>query len=1456
MARVILVKINVMKALKPTSTFLLLHLLFVTLTVNGQQTITNWTFDTGDLIPAIGSGTASILGNLNDSYPSSTYGKCLQLTNFAAQSTQNGQMGVAFQVSTVGKTNIKLQFTQRASGPASRWVQLDYSLDGSTWETGFWTNSGAILPQDTWLTFNIDFSDEPGVANNPNFKVRLVSIFSPFAFDESSTATPYAPYTAYMRTDAGAVYTPNSSTGNGSYLASGSWRFDNISILGVDLPVLGSHILPTGLSTQYGEPSLAQACTLSATNLLGPITATPQAGFEISLSQSAGFATTPLSNLSSGSIIYVRTAANKAVGLFNNAVCVQLSSSSASNSNITCSATANQIGQRTLLITANNVQKELGNTLLPVLASTAFTTSWMPPTETISTVDIAYGAAAAASGSGTSVGVYPNQVFASNPVGINVTWSNYLVSFQDGSIEVTGFMPGDLLVNRIGDGISPLGAVTFPLKLIEFLPTGTTLQELAQQFSSSNLLTETGELNSSNGHLNSNNEFLGVPGYDLVPGIPNVASYQAKATNILNTGASVSNRVIFPASGQTVPFVNGYLTSLLPLGSNQFYAAGTGDGTSGGIWYFNGSAFIQLNNNILAGRSLEIVNGNLYFSTSVSPAGIYQIGSGLPITPNQTVQLLIETASPRGFAFAPDGQLAYIADDSPLNGNIGGGIQKWVLQNNLWTKQYTHGQRSSGMAVDFSDSIAKIYATSFLVSPGADNNKLLKIIDTNANVIPIELASAGTNFIYKGIDFAPAATPDVPTVVQVEQPSCLVAHGKVHLNGLPAGAWRVTGAPFGSKTGNGPSAIIDNLPPGHTYTFKVSSYTGRTSEWTTSVQINPAPTVPETPTGVQLQKMCQNAVVQDLSLNQASIVWYPDTQSQIALAPQALLVHNTQYFAAQALQNGCQSLNRLAVTAQVLNPGQWKGAAIGSWKNQSNWCGGVPAAAASVELPTATTIILDSAIVLSNLYIPSGAQLLVAAQQQLTLEEDLLLDGDLYLKNGATLVQHPNSSWMGVGNGHMQQYVTGSGGLLPSGRFWYLGSPNPSALSGSFFAEGANVLKYYDEPSAAWIELFTATTPIVAGRGYFLRIGANDTLNFSSIQMNNGSIQLNCTRTPGVAFEGFNLVSNPYPSYLNWDEVIKTNIGNTIWYRSHDGTNMVFDTYVAGANGGIGTSLNGQTISKLLPPLQSFWVRVNAGSSTGSLTLNNSMRAHFSSYGGSTAGLKTMELGQRLFLRMNLLQQDKKDQLILYVNQEASNAFDAFDGEKMMQTSGLQCYTKVGAKNVVINGLNAAKLKQEVPVIVEVPTSGLCNLSIENLEIDNGLVWLEDKQENVMLALDSGVVYEFYANAGLNAERFVLHFELIHLETDNTHDLVSDADFCEKGPSVYAEAAGVVVIDVSATTQRVSAIEIKDASGKMVYSGALKDQQTKIQLQQANGIYYVSLNTEKGMEVHKIYLQQ
>jgi hypothetical protein len=374
----------------------------------------------------------------------------------------------------------------------------------------------------------------------------------------------------------------------------------------------------------------------------------------------------------------------------------------------------------------------------------------------------------------------------------------------------------------------------------------------------------------------------------------------------------------------------------------------------------------------------------------------------------------------------------------------------------------------------------------------------------------------------------------------------------------------------------------------------------------------------------------------------------------------------------------------------------------------------------------------------------------------------------------------------------------------------------------------------------------------------------NTTINFTGGVINNGNVTIGgLTRTAGQGFEGFNLVSNPYPSYLNWDLVTKTNVGNTMWYRTNDGINMVFDTYVANAAGGVGTNLGGTSVTKFIPPMQSFWVRVNPNANpslnnTGSLGLTNAMRAHFTSLGGSTAGLKSTNDEPSLFLRMNLLQASNKDQLIVYVNETATNGFDNLDGEKMMQATLPQFYTKAGDKKIVINGLNSAKKQQSLPITMELPTTGVHSFIIEDLEISNGLVWLEDKQEEIIQALEPGTVYEFYAASGMNAERFVLHFQLIDdaVPTNVYNEVNSSANFSGKGANVHVEAAGVVVIKLPASTEGVTDIQIRDAAGRLVYTGSTNDFETSVQLEQANGIYYVTLNSASGVEVRKVFIQQ
>ncbi len=1427
---------------------------FVSFQFWSQTEISSWNFNSGNTTPNVGSGSTQVWGNLNSSFPNSTYGKCWQVTNFANQSSFNATRGVGFIVNTTGYGGISVTFSQRSSGTASRWARLDYSLDGGTnWVNNFWVNAGGLSPHDSWQNYTIDFSSVIGADNNPDFQVRIVSIFSPSAFDESNQIGPFSSNSAYMRADGGAVYSPNNSNNNGSYSATGSWRFDNVSFSGLLLPVWANLSLPQALSTTYGTVSNTVSYTINAGSWTAPISVSPQAGFEISTQATTGFGSASLTGLANGTTIYIRTIYNKPSGTFNQNSCLILSSSGAPSATVLTTSANNLVALQNLQIIANDVSKELGQVLIGGAGQTTFTSSGLISGESIQDVTLSYGAAGLATGTGAQVGVYANQVTPSLPVG-NFASQNYQITFVSGSISVTGFTPGNLILNRIGDGTNPLGSVAYPLNLMELIPDGAIVQTLAQQFENNNLLTETGELNVATGYLNSVDNLVGIPGFAAPPGTNDLAQTQPKATNILSTGASVTTRVVLPTSGPTLPFVGGYLTSLIPLPNNCFYAAGIGSSNSGGVWYFDGSNYTQLSAAFSAIRTLEVFNEQLYFSTAETPAGIYQVGAGLPVSAGQSVTLVLATPSPRGFSFSPDGKLAYIADDQPVNGQSGGGIQKWKFENASWTKIYTHGHRANGLLVDFADSLPKLYASTFLNSPGLDNNKLIVLTDSSQNAFAQELASSGTNFLYKGLDFSPAAPPASPQIVQVEQPSCTQGFGKVHFSGLPSGQWRITGFPGGSKTGTGSTALLDQLAPGQTYTFKVTSYTGRSSSLSAAIAIQAAPAVPGNPSGQTQQKRCVGAVLSDLSLLQPNLVWYPTLSSTQALANTTPLVHQGHYFAAQLGLNGCESSGRCEVEALVLPTGAWKGAEQGSWKQAQNWCGGVPAVGATVLIPEATTVLLDTTATLALLTIAPGAHLKLKESKKLSVDGDINLHGQLTLEDKATLVQATNSDWTGNGTVQLQQYITGTGQTTPNGRFWFLGAPMPTTLSSDFAAQTANVLKYFSEPLGNWQEITGATTPIEAGKGYFIQSLSNDTLVFNGATLNNGNFTIPCTRTGTTNFyRGFNLVSNPYASYLDFDAANLTNLLPTMWYRTADPLQtMVFDTY--NAQSGLGTSLSGIAVNQFIPPLQSFWVKIPDGNTTGSIGFTNAMRSHHSL---GYEGLKSTAVDFPAFIRLNLEDGIRKDQLLIYMDQQVSSQVDAFDAEKMLVVNYPQCYTAINGKKLVINALKLNKKHHEVPVILELPTAQYYTLNAEELNVDNGLILLEDKQLGVFQDLSMEPSYTFYGANGILSTRFVLHFNLPQGNAINPMFAPIDASelaILEEVLTVTLDEQTGIKVALAASCLPEGLLQLYDLSGRLVFEKLFEQQVECLPIPKGAGTYFLNVEFQSQSKTYKLLL--
>ncbi len=210
---------------------------FVVWDFNGTST-TTVPGGTSSPLPSLGSGTASLLGGITGSFASGTanggssdpvnttpnnYG--WGTTTYQAQGAGSGIAGVMFMVSTVGYEDIVIKFDTRHSNTSSRFIRLDYTVDnGVNWNLGTF-NNGRIYKGDagdTW--FNVrtgDISADLTADNNPNFGIRMVSIFGPSSgdYDDSQTYSAYA-----------------ASNGSSTYAATGTHRYDMVKICGNVVP--------------------------------------------------------------------------------------------------------------------------------------------------------------------------------------------------------------------------------------------------------------------------------------------------------------------------------------------------------------------------------------------------------------------------------------------------------------------------------------------------------------------------------------------------------------------------------------------------------------------------------------------------------------------------------------------------------------------------------------------------------------------------------------------------------------------------------------------------------------------------------------------------------------------------------------------------------------------------------------------------------------------------------------------------------------------------------------------------------------------------------------------------------------------------------------------------------------------------------------------------------------------
>jgi len=493
-------------------------------------------------------------------------------------------------------------------------------------------------------------------------------------------------------------------------------------------------------------------------------------------------------------------------------------------------------------------------------------------------------------------------------------------------------------------------------------------------------------------------------------------------------------------------------------------------------------------------------------------------------------------------------------------------------------------------------------------------------------------------------------------------------------------------------------------------------------------------------------------------------------------------------------------------------------------------------AASDLIVPTGEILNIDVPTTINSITIEKGGKVTNTSTltvSNFTINSDADVMGT-YVDNGKTII---------TGTASVNKTLSGLTGT--SARpWWYISSPVSGATAGLFNVEaGTNKMTYYDETIPGYApQLSSNETVLERGKGYVAYLGGGDaTYTFTGDSLYSGTMTLTPTRTGySAAKRGFNLVGNPYPSFLNWNAVSKTNVRPTIWYRTHTGSQMQFDTF----DGTIGTGngING-VVSQNIPPMQAFWVKVDADSSTGSLVLNNSMRLH-KDQRIATSRLRSATFSDPQILRLKVTNGMNGDEAIVVANPNASDDYDSYDSPKMTNANAVipEIYTLAGNEETVINYINSISPNKELALGFRAGVSDTFTIKatqLTNFDTDTKII-LKDNVLNTENDITDGTPYSFSSDIADDATRFTIVFKSASGTTgiDNYGYDNSKVD----AMIVYKNAINQIVVNRKKTNDQEGTLTVYSVIGQKMLETPTTGTSTIINKQLASGVYLVTLS--------------
>jgi len=319
-----------------------------------------------------------------------------------------------------------------------------------------------------------------------------------------------------------------------------------------------------------------------------------------------------------------------------------------------------------------------------------------------------------------------------------------------------------------------------------------------------------------------------------------------------------------------------------------------------------------------------------------------------------------------------------------------------------------------------------------------------------------------------------------------------------------------------------------------------------------------------------------------------------------------------------------------------------------------------------------------------------------------------------------------------------------------------------------------------------------------------------------------------------ASFCPWNLLGNPYPSAVDWDQVTgKSNLVNGYYYIYNENKSggPGYESYLdathktPGANGKI-------------PPMQGFFVKASGAS----LSIPNSARTH-----QADNFLKsTNNVADGITLRIS--NDSNFDESYILFETKSKTGTDWFDASKMLSLSKEmpQIYTIAGNdQKAQINSMPPVSDPVTIPVGIVAPVDGQYSIRVSGMENVVSLTGLslEDMKMKYTQDLLQNPVYTFTASGNEDAGRFLLLFNGASGSTNDNSPI-----------RIYSSGKTINIFCASGLQQ--GQVTVSNMLGQLILAQQLTDQSlNQVQADVLNGYYIVKVQSVNTVKTAKVYIQ-